>query len=51
MLRTKPTNNFSGLEWPMEHFGLDMSELHLYGMIAIPPTGAILVLPSVHGQA
>ena len=35
----------------MERYGLDRREHHLYGITAIPPTGAILVLLSVHGQA
>ena len=35
----------------MERYDLDGRERHLYGMTAIPPTGAILVLLSVQGQA
>ena len=34
----------------MACYGLDRRERHLYGMTAIPLTGAILVLLSVHGQ-
>ena len=34
----------------MECYSLDSRERHLYGMTAITPTGAILVLLSVHGQ-
>ena len=35
----------------MERYGLDKRERYLYGMTAIPPMGAILVLLSVQGQA
>ena len=35
----------------MEPYDLDRREHHLYGMTAIPPMGAILVLLLVHGQA
>ena len=34
----------------MERYDFDRIERHMYGMTAIPPTGAILVLLSVHGQ-
>ena len=35
----------------MERYDFDRIEHYIYGMTAIPPTGAILVLLSVHGQA
>ena len=35
----------------MERYDLVRRERHQYGMTAIPPTRAILVLLSVHGQA
>ena len=35
----------------MERYGLDRRERYLYSMTAIHPTGAILVLLLVHGQA
>ena len=34
----------------MERYDYDRREHHLYGMTAVPPTVAILVLLSVHGQ-
>ena len=50
MLHTKPKNIFR-IGMINGTLGLDRRQLHLYGMTAIPPKGAVLVLLSVHGQA